>query len=151
MGTLLLWTTALVALSSPLFGQEVRPGRWWKDPHIVRELQLGRHEQKALDDLYERNRGVLTETRADLEEERARLKRAMSQEPFDERRVKEHLRRVEEKQQKLTQERMRYLIEVRKILGQGRFKTLEDMAYERQNRQAPGNDPPGRTKGRRRR
>lgn len=114
--------------------QEVNPGRWWKDPGISRDLNLTRHEQRELDSLYTRNRDALIDIKADLEKERGRLADIMGREPFNERAANAQLRRVEEKQQRLTSERMRYLIEVRKILGQDRFRTLEGKAVERQER-----------------
>ncbi len=119
-----------VALAGParLEGQDVAPGRWWHDPSTVRDLTLSRREQRSLDDLYEKNRGALVDLKADLERERARLAELMRREPFDEASVNAQLRRVEQKQQRLTQERMKYLIEVRKILGPQRFRILEGKA-----------------------
>lgn len=114
--------------ASHVYCQEVAPGRWWRDPSIVRDLALTSREQRALDDLYERNRDSLITMKADLERERIRLAELMRREPLDEASISAQMRRVEEKQQRLTQERMKYLIEVRKILGRQRFTILESLA-----------------------
>jgi Spy/CpxP family protein refolding chaperone len=137
--TLLLVTVVtVIAASGAASGQEARPGRWWKDPQICRDLGLNSREQAELDRLFERNRDDLMRMRSDLEEERSRLKDTMGGEPFDESRVKSQLKRVEDRQQRLTQERMKYLIEVRKILGPKRFRDLENKAPAWQDRRGRG-------------
>jgi len=121
---------ALLMGAGDVCAQDVNPGRWWKHPEVSRDLDLTRHEQRELDNLYARNRESLIDIKAELEKERSRLDDIMYREPFNEAAAKSQLRKVEEKQQKLTSERMRYLIEVRKILGQKRFRALEEKAME---------------------
>lgn len=121
---------AVLMASGPVCAQDVNPGRWWRHPEVSKDLSLTRHEQRELDSLYVRNRDALIDMKADLEKERSRLADIMDREPFNEAAAKSQLRKVEEMQQRLTSERMRYLIEVRKILGQDRFRALEGKAME---------------------
>jgi len=128
----MLVLTAMLMASGTVHGQDVNPGKWWKHSEVSRDLKLTRQEQRELDGLYARNRDSLIDIKADLEKERSRLADIMDREPFNEAAARVQLRKVEEKQQRLTSERMRYLIEVRKILGPQRFKTLEGKAVESQ-------------------
>lgn len=130
IGMLVLLTMFIGA--GAVHGQDVNPGKWWKHSEVSRDLGLTRNEQRELDGLYARNRDSLIDIKADLEKERSRLADIMDREPFNEAAARAQLRKVEEKQQRLTSERMRYLIEVRKILGPERFKALEGKAVERQ-------------------
>ena len=125
---------AMIIGSWDACAQDVNPGRWWKNPDVSRDLSLTRQEQRELDGLYARNRESLIDIKAELEKERSRLDDIMYREPFNEAAAKAQLRKVEEKQRNLTSERMRYLIEVRKILGHDRFRTLEGKAMERKER-----------------
>lgn len=127
----MLVCTVLLVGACLAWGQDVKPGKWWRHSEVSRDLGLTRQEQRELDDLYARNRDSLIDIKADLEKERSRLSDIMDREPFNEAAANAQLRRVEEKQQRLTSERMRYLIEVRKILGPERFRTLEGKAVER--------------------
>ena len=121
---------AVLMASGPVCAQDVNPGRWWRHPEVSKDLSLTRHEQRELDSLYVRNRDALIDMKADLEKERSRLADIMDRDTFHEEAARAQLRRVEEKQQRLTSERMRYLIEVRKILGPDRFRALEGKAME---------------------
>ena len=127
----MLFLMAVLAGAGAVGAQDVNPGRWWRDPGVSRDLSLTRQEQRELDSLYARNREELIDTKAELEKERSRLDDIMYREPFNEDAAKAQLRKVEEKRRKLTSERMRYLIEVRKILGHDRFRTLEGKAHQR--------------------
>jgi Spy/CpxP family protein refolding chaperone len=136
---------AVLAATGWAWAQDADPGgRWWRDPGVSRDLNLNDRERRSLDRLYSKNRDALIDRKADLEKERSRLADVMDREPFDEGAAKAQLRRVEEKQQRLTSERMQYLIEVRKILGPERFRTLEGKAMEQRGRrrdQRPGYSP----------
>lgn len=139
---------AVIMASEPVRAQDVNPGRWWRHPEVSRDLSLTRKEQQELDHLYVRNRDALIDLKADLEKERSRLADIMDREPFNEAAARAQLRKVEEKQQRLTSERMRYLIEVRKILGQDRFRALEGKALEKRG-QKPDLDTQGKGKRKR--
>lgn len=114
-------------------GDDLSPGRWWMQPDLARQLSLSKKEKKALDNLFSRNRAALIDLRSSLEKERLVMQDILEKEPLDEAALFAQQRRVGEKRQKLSDERFKYLVGVRKILGADRFRTLSGK-YEEMKR-----------------
>jgi len=105
-------------------GDDLSPGRWWMQPDLATQLSLSKKEKKALDNLFSRNRIALIDLRSSLEKERLEMQDILERDPLDEAALFAQQRRVQEKRQKLSDERFKYLLGVRKILGADRFRTL---------------------------
>jgi Spy/CpxP family protein refolding chaperone len=110
------------------------PGRWWKIPGLVEKLNLSPQEQQALDGLFTQKRKVLFDMRSEVEKQRFALEDILEEANLDQRAAFEQFNRLEQKRARLSVERFRYLLEVRKILGRDRYLKLMDMARERRER-----------------
>jgi Spy/CpxP family protein refolding chaperone len=123
---------AFVGFFQPVhaFGEETYPGRWWHVPQASKMLELSDGEKQQLDRLYDENRNKLRELRDSVEDERERLYKVLDKDAFSEEDVSGQLRKLELARAKLSAERIRYIVEVRKLLGLERFQTLKQF-YKR--------------------
>ncbi|HVG25172.1 MAG TPA: hypothetical protein VND45_13530, partial [Thermoanaerobaculia bacterium] len=63
----LLFAAALVACAALANAQQLPPGKWWRRPEIIRELQLTADQQERLDDVFRGAANDLIDTKADVE------------------------------------------------------------------------------------
>jgi Spy/CpxP family protein refolding chaperone len=107
------------------FGQEVPAGKWWHNPGVVQELNLSKNDRKQLDRLYADSRRRLIELKNDVEKEQFELDQLMSSRQADDQAVRKQFQRLEQARGDLANERFRFVMKVRDILGQERFEQLK--------------------------
>jgi len=118
------------SLPSPAQARQMIHGRWWYSPETSRELNLTMKDKHALDDLYAKSRETRIALKGDLEKERFRLKDMLAREDVAPDRVMAQNRVVNESRAKLSQERIKYVLGVKKILGPDRFHELAIRIHE---------------------
>ena len=138
----MLVCSAMILGAVKVHGADIGPGRWWRSPDFVKDINLTDKEQQALDDMFAKNRNELIDLRSDLEKERLKLEDILDKEPLNQSAAKAQFKRVEDKRQMLSSERFKFILEVRKLLGLERFRILtakfEEMRRKRHER--PGAD-----------
>ena len=107
--------------------------RWWHKPLYAQALNLSDDEIQQLDTSYETARIKMIEIKGKVEVERAKLRVLMEQKNFDRAAVMEQHRRQEEARSQLSDERFKFLLEIRSLVGHDRFiKLLEAQDARRQ-------------------
>lgn len=104
--------------------QETFAGKWWRMPELTAKIKLTPQEKTQLDVLYRNNRQSIIDQRALLEKERLALEDSLGTEPLNEQKAFEQFKRVDRVRTALSEERFRYYLGVRKILGLQRFEQL---------------------------
>ncbi len=116
-------------------GMMVPGGRWWRMPNISDKLKLTQDEQKKLDTLFIQSRHQLITIKSNMEKGRLELEEILDKKEFDESACMDRFKKVQDVRNDLAAERFKYFIEVRKVLGEGRFQTLKaDFQENRLNR-----------------
>jgi Spy/CpxP family protein refolding chaperone len=118
-------TIALVLGSLSAFAQEVPSGTWWRDPGIAGELQLTPDDVQRLDGLYTKSRRRLIDLKNDVEKEQFEYQNLLEKKNLDEKAVNRQFEKLEKARTRLSEERSRFMVEVRKILGYERFQRLK--------------------------
>lgn len=54
-------------------GQDMPPGKWWKDPEFVKKLNINESQTSRLDDEFVKSRRLLIELKNKVERERFEL------------------------------------------------------------------------------
>jgi Spy/CpxP family protein refolding chaperone len=106
-------------------------GKWWYDPGIKAELNLKPEEVKQLDRLFRDSRRRLIDLKNKVEKAQFEYQSLMEAEPLDEKAVNRQFARLEKARSQLASERSRFLVQVRKILGPGRFQRLKQIYQQR--------------------
>ncbi len=116
---------AIVLGALSAFAQEVPPGTWWRDPGIAGELQLTPDDVQRLDRLYTKSRRRLIDLKNDVEKEQFEYQNLLEKKNLDEKAVNRQFEKLEKARTRLSEERSRFMVEVRKILGYERFQRLK--------------------------
>ena len=102
-------------------------GKWWKDPGVVKQLNLTSGEVKKLDKLFVKSRRRLIELKNRVEKERFEYQTLMESQNLDESAVNRQLQKLEKARTAMNAETNRFVVEVRKILGPDRFQKLKSI------------------------
>ena len=131
--TIIVCAVMLVGSVCTAFAQGPPSGRWWRRPRIAKALNLSESEKQKLDDLFVRSRRKLIRLKNKVEEERFELENFLEQEPLDKEAVMAQFHNLDKARSQLAEERFRFLLGVREIVGYERFQRLKDM-YRRFHR-----------------
>ncbi len=139
----------LMQTSSVAFAQDMYPGQWWRMPQAAETFNLTDKQKLQLDDLYHANRKNLNQLKDTIENERDRFAESLEKEPLDEAAVMAQFKKLEEARASIAAEKMRYILEVRKLLGSQRFERLrtyfgklKEKEEQRAVKRQPGPSPP---------
>ena len=105
--------------------KEIPPGRWWHLPYFADQLSITDKEKDELDKLFDYNRNRLAELKAQMDEERAELLKAVDQEHLNEISAITKLTKLESTRTLLAATRFSYSLEVRKLLGYERYQRMK--------------------------
>ena len=124
-------TLVTLLLLAPMAAAQTMPaGKWWKDPDIAKELQLTPGEVKQLDKLFVKSRRQMIELKNRVEKEQFEYQNLMESKTLDEAAVNRQLQKLEQARSELNEERSRFVVAVRKILGSDRFQRLQQIYSE---------------------
>jgi Spy/CpxP family protein refolding chaperone len=122
----------LLALAPMAMGQSMPSGKWWKDPDIAKELNLTSADVKALDKLFVKSRRQMIDLKNRVEKEQFEYQNLMESKTLDEPAVNRQMQKLEQARSELNEERSRFVVEVRKILGHDRFQRLQQIYSQSQ-------------------
>ncbi|MGD9018327.1 MAG: periplasmic heavy metal sensor [Desulfobacterales bacterium] len=129
---MIVFAIAIFSAAVPSTAQDVPSGKWWKDPRIAKELNLTSGETNQLDRLFTSSRRRLIDLKSRVEKEQFEYQDAIEKKTLDEAAVGRQFQRLEKARTSLAEERNKFVVGVRKILGYERFQLLKDI-YRRRN------------------
>jgi Spy/CpxP family protein refolding chaperone len=106
-------------------GQDIPSGKWWYNQKVVQNLNLTQNEIRQLDQLYVDSYRRLIELKNAVEREQFELDTLVSKKTVDDAKVREQFKRLESARTDLADERLRFVIGVREIIGANRFQQLK--------------------------
>ncbi len=119
---------ASVMIAGAAFANKDIPrGKWWRFPYVVDNLNIDDSEKAQLDKLYAESQRAMIDLKAQMEKQRFELDNLMSAEPLDETAVMEQFKKLETARAALTEEKFRFVIEARKLLGYERYQQLKSI------------------------
>lgn len=121
-GIILFYMIILPGLTA---GQDVPAGKWWYNQKVVQNLNLTQKEIHQLDQLYVDSHRKLIELKNAVEREQFELDTLLGKKEVDDARVRKQFKRLESARTDLADERLRFVIRVREIIGAERFQQLK--------------------------
>lgn len=118
--------------SMGLKGQEIPSGKWWRTPKISKQLNITSGEKQRLDGVYQKSRLNLIELKSNLEKEQFILQSLIEKKGSNESALSEQYKKLDRARSNLGQERFRFFVEVRNIIGHQRFQKLINIKKKRQ-------------------
>jgi Spy/CpxP family protein refolding chaperone len=120
----------MISLPDYAAGQDVPSGKWWYNPQVAQNLKLTKQEVRQLDNLYVNSHRKLIKLKNAVEGEQFELDTLLSSKTVDDAKVRKQFERLEKARANLANERLRFVIRVREIIGPDRFQQLK-MSYKK--------------------
>ena len=114
----------LLAMPAMAFGQDMPSGKWWRIPRVAKKLNLNDKEVQQLEDAYRDSRRKFIQLKSQVEKEQFELENLIDSKSLDDAAIQKQYERLETARTKLGEERFRFLIKIRKIVGYDRFQEL---------------------------
>jgi Spy/CpxP family protein refolding chaperone len=115
----------MISLPEFVGGQDIPSGKWWYNQKVVQNLDLTQNEIRQLDQLYVESYRRLIELKNAVEREQFELDTLLSKKTVDDAKVRQQFKRLESARTDLADERLRFVIGVREIIGANRFQQLK--------------------------
>ena len=122
IGILMIFMISLPGFSG---GQDIPAGKWWYNQNVVQNLNLSQSEIRQLDQLYVDSHRRLIELKNAVEREQFELDTLLGKKTVDDATVRQQFNRLESARTDLADERLRFVIRVREIIGADRFQQLK--------------------------
>ncbi len=115
----------MISLPDFAGGQDIPSGKWWYNQKVVQNLNLTQSEIHQLDELYVDSHRRLIELKNTVEREQFELDALLGEKTVDDAKVRQQFKRLESARTDLADERLRFVIRVREIIGADRFQQLK--------------------------
>lgn len=126
----MLCVTFLLLPAAVSAGQDLPDGKWWRVPRIVESLGLKQKQIQQLDREFVRSRRNMFELKSKMERESFELNNLMEKNNLDEAETMRQLKRFQESRSRLVEEKFKFVVKVRGIIGNKSFQKLK-VFYER--------------------
>ena len=133
-GFIVLLLLLLLAVPVTVMGKDIPVGKWWHRSGMASKLNLSEAEKDTLDQKYIECRRSLIKLKNVVESEGFELEVLLESEPLNEAKALEQHNRLQKARSDLANERFRFVLEVRKIIGLDRFQELKT-AFKKMRRQ----------------
>ena len=121
---------ALALLAPAVTAQAAEPpalGKWWRAPRVAQQLGLTPQEIRRLDQLNLQMSQERIQKRSEMQQARLMVDNLFDQEPLDQAALQAQFKRMSQAQAELSMVQSRFLLEVRKLLGRGRWQQLRQL------------------------
>ena len=98
--------------------------KWWQIPKLSKELNLTAGEKQSLDNLFVKNRDMLVDLKSSLMKDRFKLHDMLEKDTVDEASVLAQNKVISEDKLKISDEHIKYILGIKKILGPDRSHKL---------------------------
>jgi Spy/CpxP family protein refolding chaperone len=136
-----LMLTGIILCSAVLFGTNLmahggymHQGKWWQSQKQAQGLNLTNGEKQALDALYVKNRDTLIDLKSTLMKDHFKLHDMLEKDIIDETSVLAQNKVIEEDKLKVSNEHIKYMLGIRKILGPDRYHQFTARFHEMMER-----------------
>lgn len=119
-------------------GLKMPHGKWWRMPEVAKKLELTSEEQQKFDDLFVQSRRRMIDLKSNVQKEKLEMEMILDQQNFDESACMDRFKKFQDARTNLTNERFRFLVEVRKLLGLDRYRRLKTEFRDRRVHRVKG-------------
>ncbi len=109
--------------------------KWWQSPELSKELKLTAGEKQSLDNLFVNNRDTLIDLKSSLMKDRFKLHDMLEKDTVDEASVLAQNKVVSEDKLKISDEHIKYILGIKRILGSDRSHQLMVKFHEMRGKQ----------------
>lgn len=126
----LLSLISLMFLATSIWGQELPSDKWWYSQNLAKKLNLTEAEMRELDQLHLDSHSKLNKLESAVGEAEFELDNLLGHKSMSDDAVRIQFERLEDARTHLANERLRFAVHLREIIGDERLEQLK-IAYEK--------------------
>ena len=116
---------SLIFLAKTIWGQELPSDRWWYAQNLAKKLNLTEAEIRELDQLHLASHSKLNKLKSAVEDAEFELDNLLGHKSMLDDEVRIQFERLEEARTNLANERLRFAVRLREIIGDQRLERLK--------------------------
>ena len=120
---------ALCALgfAASLFAADLPPGKWWRRPEIIQQLQLNEEQQGRLDGIFRIAADDLIDLRGGVEKANVALRAELDQSQLDRQKIHAFATRLSELRGRLFDRELMMLVDMRAVLSDTQWNRMRQV------------------------
>ncbi len=101
------------------------PGKWWKMPRVVKELNITPEEQKKLNNMHARTRRQMIDMKGELQKELLEIELLFDEENLDKTACLNRFKKMQKARTEFASTQFKFVVDVRELFGKERFEQLK--------------------------
>lgn len=142
MKRVLLLAFALIVATSAFAQQGLPPGKWWRRPEIVQQLNLAEEQQNKLETIFRTASTDLIDLRGEVEKQNIALRGDLDQSQLDRAAIRRDAQKLSEARGRLFERELQMLVDMRGVLNDAQWNRMRNqlgqMGAPRQQRMGNG-------------
>ena len=131
----------MLVASAALAQINLPPGKWWRRPEIVQQLNLTDDQQNKLETVFRNSANDLIDTRAEVEKQAVALRAALDQPQLDRNEIRQIAQRLNDARGRQFQRELLLLVDMRAVLNDAQWNrmraSLDRLEQRQQNQMRP--------------
>ena len=141
----LFLAVALLACAALAQAQQLPPGKWWRRPEIIRELQLTADQQEKLDEVFRAAANDLIDTKADVEKLHVAIRAELDRPQLRKAELQRLATQLSAARGRLFERELMMLVDMRGVMSDQQWTRIRNFLDRMENRREGG--PPQRQQG----
>jgi len=141
----ILFAVALLACAALAQAQQLPPGKWWRRPEIIRELQLTAEQQERIDEVFRAAANELIDAKADVDKLQIAIRGELDRTQLRKSELQKLAAQLSAARGRLFERELMMLVEMRGVLSGEqwtRIRNFLDRVQERRDGPPPANRRP---------
>jgi hypothetical protein len=139
-----LFVAAILIAAAIAQAQQLPPGKWWRRPEVVRQLELTRDQQEKLDEVFRGAANALIDAKADVDKLQVALRGELDRAQLRRAELQRLAALLTQARGKLFERELMMLADMRGILDEEQWTRLRGHLDRAQERQPMHRQPPQR-------
>lgn len=140
----ILFAAALLACTAFVQAQQLPPGKWWRRPELIQQLQLTADQQERLDEVFRGAANELIDTKADIEKLHVAIRGELDRPQLRKTELQRLATQLSAARGRLFERELMMLVDMRGVLTDQqwtRIRTFLDRVQERRGEGPPNGGP----------
>ena len=123
----LLFTLLLLLVTASAFAADLPPGKWWRRPELINQLNLSEEQQERLDSTYVAAAPDLIDLRGAVEKANIALRSELDQPQLDRQKIRAFATRLSEARGRLFDRELMMLVDMRSVLTDTQWNRMRTL------------------------
>jgi Spy/CpxP family protein refolding chaperone len=124
---LLILALGALVFAGSVSAADLPPGKWWRRPEIIQQLQLSEDQQTRLDGIFRTSADDLIDLRGGVEKANVALRSELDQPQLDRQKIRALATRLSELRGRLFDRELMMLVDMRAVLSDSQWNRMRQV------------------------